>query len=172
MEDNRLFSDEKIRLPITIRNPFWTTWWFIIIVIAALGALIYLFFRIRVLTYNKDIIRELLRLWVRKIKKKEKYFVFKEQGKEIRIPTNTILYVKSSGNYMDIVTEEKVYVMRCKIGDFISKVPDPLEFLRVHRSYIIPIDKVEQKTKKMVLIKKQEIPVGETYVEELDKIVF
>jgi len=172
LEDNRLFSDEMIRLPITIRNPFWTTWWFIIIVIAGLAALIYLFFRIRVLTYNKDIIRELLRLWVRKIKKKEKYFVFKEQGKEIRIPTNTILYVKSSGNYMDIVTEEKVYVMRCKIGDFIGKVPDPLEFLRVHRSYIIRIDRVEQKTKKMVLIGKQEIPVGETYIEELDKIVF
>lgn len=172
LEDNRLFSDEMIRLPITIRNPFWITWWFIIIVTAGVTALIYLFFRIRVLTYNKDIIRELLRLWVRKIKKKEKYFVFKEQGKEIRIPTNTILYVKSSGNYMDIVTEEKVYVMRCKIGDFISKVPDPLEFLRVHRSYIIRIDKVEQKTKKMVLIKKQEIPVGETYLEELDKIVF
>lgn len=172
LEDNRLFSDEKILMPISIRSPFWTTWWFICGVFLLLGALIYLFFRIRVLTYNQDIIRELLRLWVRKIKKKEKYFVFREQGKEIRIKTNTILYVKSSGNYMDIITEEKTYVMRCKIGDFINKVPDPLEFLRVHRSYIIRIDKVEQKTKKSVFIMKIEIPVGETYLEELDKIVF
>lgn len=172
LEDNRLFSDETILLPVTIRSPFWTTWWFISSVVLLVGALIYLFFRVRVLTYNQDIIRELLRLWVRKIKKKEKYFVFREQGKEIRIKTNTILYVKSSGNYMDIVTEEKTYVMRCKIGDFINKVPDPLEFLRVHRSYIIRIDKVEQKTKKSVFIMKIEIPVGETYLEELDKIVF
>lgn len=172
LEDNRLFSDEMIRLPITIRSPFWTTWWFVAGVLMLLGALIYLFFRVKVLTYNQDIIRELLRLWVRKIKKKEKYFVFREQGKEIRIKTNTILYVKSSGNYMDIVTEEKTYVMRCKIGDFINKVPDPLEFLRVHRSYIIRIDKVEQKTKKSVFIMKAEIPVGDTYLEQLDKIVF
>lgn len=172
LEDNRLFSDETIRLPITIRSPFWTTWWFVTLVLVLISALIYLFFKVKVLTYNQDIIRELLRLWVRKIKKKEKYFVFREQGKEIRIKTNTILYVKSSGNYMDIITEEKTYVMRCKIGDFINKVPDPLEFLRVHRSYIVRIDKVEQKTKKSVFINKVEIPVGDTYLEQLDKIVF
>lgn len=172
LEDNRLFSDEKIILPIHISEPFWKRSWFICLVIFLTAALIYAFFKIRILTYNQDIIRELLRLWVRKIKKKEKYFTFREQGKEIRIKTDTILYVKSSGNYIDVITRERSYTIRCKIGEFITKVPDPLEFLRVHRSYIVRIDQVAQKNKKAVFVNQQEIPVGETYLDELDKIVF
>lgn len=172
LEDNRLFSTEKIMLPIHINEPFWKTWWFLLMVVCLSGSVIYLFFKIRVLTYNEDIIRELLRLMVKKIRRNEKYFKFREQGKDIRVKTETIFYIKSSGNYIDIVTAAKTYTVRCKIGDFITQVPDPFEFLRIHRSYIIRIDKVEQKTRKSIFIGQQEIPVGETYLSELNKIVF
>ena len=99
-------------------------------------------------------------------------FLFKELGKEIRIKTSEILFVRSSGNYIEIITTAKTYTVRGKIGDFVSLVQDPLEFLRLHRSYIVRIDKVEQKSKKAVYIQKHEIPVGETYLPELDKIHF
>jgi ligand-binding sensor domain-containing protein len=172
MENTKILSEERISLPIFIATPFWWSWWFVSIIAISIGFIIYLFFRIRVLSYNKDIVRELLRILVKKIKRKEKYFSFREQGKEIRIKTDTILYVKSSGNYIEVVTLSKTFTIRNKIGDFIPKIPDPLEFLRIHRSYIIRIDKVEQKTKKSVFINNLELPVGETYLDELDKIIF
>lgn len=172
VEDGRMFSKEKIVLPIFICKPFWKTGWFIGILIFTFGGILYLFFKIRVLTYNEDIVRELLRLLMKRIKKKDSYFSFRESGKEIRIKTTDILFLKSSGNYIDIETLSRTYTIRGKIGDFIDQVKDPLEFLRVHRSYIIRIDKVEQKSKKAVFINNQEIPVGETYLTELDKIVF
>ncbi len=172
VESGRILSYEKIILPFLINKPFWETWWFISLLILCLAGLLYLFFKIRVLTYNKDIVRELLRLLIKRVKTKDNYFAFRESGKEIRIKTNDILYAKSSGNYTDIVTLYKSYTIRMKISDFKDLITDPLEFLRIHRSYIIRIDKIEQKTKKSVFINGIEIPVGETYLEELDKIIF
>ncbi|MCL9804475.1 LytTR family transcriptional regulator DNA-binding domain-containing protein [Flavobacterium amniphilum] len=172
MDDGRSFSNESIVIPVHISKPFWKTFWFIGLMLALLGVVIYFFFKIRVLTYNEDIVRELLRLLLKKIKMKDNYFSFKESGKEIRIKTSDILFVQSSGNYVDIVTQLKTYTVRGKIGDFVSQVQDPLEFLRIHRSFIIRIDKIEQKSKKAVYILHHEIPVGETYLPELDKILF
>jgi ligand-binding sensor domain-containing protein len=172
IEGGRSLSKEKLNFCFVVGLPFWKTWWFILLVLIAITSLIFLFFKIKVLTYNKDIVRELLRIWLRRIKRKEKYYSFKESGKEIRIKTADILYVKSSGNYIDIVTSTKVYTVRAKISQFIDGISDSLEFLRIHRSYIIRIDKVNQKTKKSVFVNDVEIPVGEKYIEELDKIVF
>jgi hypothetical protein len=172
MDDGRSFSKECITLPIHIDKPFWKTIWFISFVCLLTGAVIYFFFKIRVLSYNEDIVRELLRLLLKRIKTKDNYFSFKESGKDIRIKTSDILFVQSSGNYVDIVTQSKTYTVRGKIGDFVSQVQDPLEFLRIHRSFIIRIDKIEQKSKKAVYILHHEIPVGETYLPELDKILF
>lgn len=172
IEDGRNFSKENIALPIHIDKPFWKTFWFLGLMGAVFGFVIYFFFKIRVLSYNKDIVRELLRLLLKRIKRKDNYFAFKESGKEIRVRTSEILFVRSSGNYIDIVTSSKTYTVRGKIGDFLSLVQDPLEFLRIHRSYIVRIDKVEQKSKKSVYIQQEEIPVGETYLPELDKILF
>ncbi|WP_248574855.1 LytTR family transcriptional regulator DNA-binding domain-containing protein [Flavobacterium sp. H122] len=172
VEGGRILSNDKLNISFSVNLPFWETWWFISLVVLAIAGLIFLFFKIKVFTYNQDIVRELLRLWMRKIKKREKYYVFKEAGKEIRINTVDILFVKSSGNYIDIHTIQKKYTVREKISDFINEISDPLEFLRVHRSYIVRIDKVEQKSKKHIWINHIEIPIGETYLDDLDKIVF
>lgn len=161
-----------LEVPITIHEAFWKNNWFIGMIILLLATIIYLFFKIRVFTYNTDITRELIRLVIKKIKKKEKYFVFKEAGKEIRIKTNTILYVKSAGNYIDLFTENKNYTIRCKIGEFIDSTPDPLEYLRIHRSYIIRIDKVDIKSKNEVVINGDKIPVSSSFECEINKLIF
>ncbi|WP_046744772.1 ligand-binding sensor domain-containing protein [Kordia zhangzhouensis] len=165
-------SARMIEIPIYIQPPFWRRAWFHISIIASIILLLYLFFKYRILSYNQHIIRELLRLWMKKIKRKEKYFTFKEAGKEIRIKTNTILYVKSAGNYIELCTEHKKYTIRKKIGEFISLTPDPLEYLRIHRSYIIRIDKVAEKNSKEVIINGEKIPVSNSYAAELSKLIF
>jgi len=166
------WDDNKLFIPITIFPPFYKTWWFILAVILSIAALIYSFFKIRILTYNRDIIRELLRQVLKRLKKKTTYFIIKEQGQEIKINTSTILYVKSSGNYLEIFTEKSKHLVRLKIGDFLDIIPDPIEFLRIRRSYIVRIDKIDQKSKKEVFIRGEKIVVGETYLHQLDEIQF
>ncbi len=165
-------STHIISYRFKIVPPFWKTGWFYALCMLVLAGIVYLFFKIRVLSYNKDIIRELIRLAIKRLNRKEKFIHFRSNGEDFKIPTYEILYVKSQGNYLDIITEKRTYTIRCKIGDFIATTPDVLEYLRVHRSYIIRIDQVASKGKTWVVIKDQKIPVGETYLSELEKIQF
>lgn len=171
-EPSAIQNAKFLQIPISIKAPFWKTPWFVAVSVIALLGILYFFFKLRVLSYNKDITRELLRILVRKIKRKENYFVFKEAGKDIRIKTDTILYVKSSGNYIELVTDDKTYVVRCKIGDFISETPDSLEYLRIHRSYIVRIDKVETKSKTEVVVRGEKLPVSSSFNDAIESIIF
>ena len=161
-----------IELPIKIKAPFWKRTWFVILLLLTLSGVTYLIFKLRVLSYNKNITRELIRLLIKKMKKRENYFIFRESGKQIRVKTDTILYIKSSGNYIELTTENRHYLVRCKIGDFIKRTPDPLEYIRIHRSYIVRIDKVESKSKTELIIKGQKLPVSLGYESEIEKLIF
>jgi DNA-binding LytR/AlgR family response regulator len=80
--------------------------------------------------------------------------------------------VKSAGNYVEVITEQKNYTIRTKIGEFINLMPDPLEYLRIHRSYIVRIDKVAEKNSKEVTVNGEKIPVSNSYVAELNNLIF
>ena len=161
-----------IQYPFKILPPFWKSWWFITICVVLLIALIYLFFKIRVLSYNKDIIREVLRLALKRLKREEKFYFFRSNGEDFKIATDKILFVHAQGNYLDIHTTKKKYTIRYKIGNFISSTPDSLEYLRIHRSYIIRIDQVTSKGKNWVVVNDIKLPVGESYLPALDKLQF
>ena len=166
------YNKNQLEYKFTIKPPFWKSWWFSVFCALVLGVFIYVFFKIRVLTYNKDIVREFIRVLIKRLKREETFLEIRMNGEDIKIRTKEIFYIKSSGNYLDIVCSNKTYTIRCKIGEFIDKTPDALEYLRVHRSYIIRIDKVTGKTKKSVTINDEIIPVGETYLAQLDNIHF
>ncbi|WP_170230906.1 ligand-binding sensor domain-containing protein [Polaribacter glomeratus] len=169
---SKCYSEEQLEYPFIIKPPFWVSWWFYTLCFLVFSGFIYLFFKIRVLTYNKDIIREFIRLIIQKLKNGETYIEIRMNGEDVKILTKEICYIKSSGNYLDIITLDKSYTIRCKIGDFITTTPDAFEYLRVHRFYIIRIDKVTSKSKNTVTIKEHIIPVGETYLKQLDHIQF
>lgn len=172
LEDGKRKTDEIVEIKFIIQKPFTRTVAFFLILVTVLLLLIYGFFRFRILIYNRDLVREFLRYLLKKIKRNEMYLSFRESGNDVRIKTSEILYINASGNYLDINTLSKTYTIRCKIGDFMSLLPDPIEFLRIHRSYIIRIDKVSQKNKKTIFINGIEIPVGEKYSDEINKILF
>ncbi len=168
---NKTWNSESRYLQISIQKPFWKVWWFYSLVSLGIILIIYSFFRFNVLQYNKDIIREFLRLTLKKIKGEKHIINIKESGVEVRLDTSTILFMKSAGNYLEIYTQEKMYLVREKIGSFEKKMPDPLEYIRVHRSYVVRIDKIDQKNHKYVMIDDQKIPVSNKYKENLDKII-
>lgn len=169
---NKDWSLNNKKITFTIRPPFWSTVWFKALIILLISSIIYSFFKYRILLYNKDIIRELLRFILKKINGKTPYIVVKESGNNLKINTQNILYIKSSGNYLEIYTKKKNHVIRGKISDYEKQMPDKLEFIRIHRSYLIRIDKVQSKSNKSIKINNETIPVGKTYKENLEKIIF
>jgi len=169
--ENREWKMQRASMNLTISPPFWKRWWFKLSVILSVTLLIYGFFRFRVLIYNKHLVRELLRQVLKRLSKSNTpHIIVREGNNDVKIETGTILFVKSDRNYLEIHTETGRHVIREKLGDFLEMVPDPLEFLRVRRSYIIRIDKVTRKGKKHIYINEYKIDVGETYLSELKKI--
>ncbi len=165
------WEDNMISFPIVIHS-FYSSWWFILLMLFLFTILIYLFIKYNILSRNRDIVRELLRQLLKRFAKENKYLVFKEQGKEVRVDTSDILYVKSARNYLEVFTTNNKYLLREKISDFTKLVPDPIEFIRVHRSYIVRLDKIDNKDNSSILINGTTIPVGDSYKEELKKIFF
>lgn len=167
---DRRWELNEISLPIVIKPPYYATLWFRGTSVLMIGLVVYLFFRLKILMYNRDIVRELLRYALKKIRRSEQYLIIKEQGKDVKIASSKIYYLKSEGNYLEVVTETGKHLIRGKIGTFKDQLPDPIEFLRVHRSYIIRLDKVEQSNNKAVWIGGQEIPISKAYRADFLKI--
>ncbi len=170
-DENTNSGVEILHTHINILPPFWTTWWFIIISTIFIFTLAYLFFKYEIFTKNRDLIREILRQGLKRIDRKAQCLIIRDAGKEIKVQTSDILFAKSEGNYLRIVTENETFLFREKVGNFLNIVPDPLEFIRVRRSHIVRIDKITQKGKKHVHLGDHEIQIGETYLKEVGKII-
>jgi len=84
---------------------------------------------------------------------------FKDGHSIFNIPTSIILYAKSEGNYLDVVTDKKVYTIRYSLQWLIENLPVN-EFKKVHRSYVVNSKKVTQVTSKSVFINNIEIPLS------------
>ena len=155
----------------TIYPPFWKTWWFILSMICLVGVMIYLFFKYRIFSYNKDIVREILRHILKRLKKKALTVTIRQDGREIQLDTNAIQFIKTDANYLEIHTEAKMYLIRSSIKAFLEELPDPIEFLQVHRSYVVRIDNIQEKGSKFLVVNETQIPVSRSFSKELDKIM-
>jgi DNA-binding LytR/AlgR family response regulator len=86
----------------------------------------------------------------------------------IKIDLSTIYLIEAKGDYINIKTEDKNYVVHSTLKKIEEKLPDSL-FLKVHRSYIINVKKIIDIEDNSVLIKKDVIPVSRSNRPELMK---
>lgn len=166
------WNKNKLNLAFTIYPPFYKSNWFLLTIACLICLIIYLFFKFRVLLYNRLLVKEMLRLIVRKLNPKVKSFIITEQGRNYRINSMDILFLKSEGNYLTINLINKKHTIRHKIGEYDKLVPDKIEYLRVNKSYVIRMDKVTGKNLDFIFLGNLEIPIGNTYKKELEGIVF
>ncbi|WP_299158401.1 LytTR family DNA-binding domain-containing protein [uncultured Tenacibaculum sp.] len=86
----------------------------------------------------------------------------------IKIDLPSIYLIEAKGDYINIKTEGKDYVVHSTLKKIEEKLPDSL-FLKVHRSYIINVKKIIDIEDNSVLIKKNVIPVSRSKRPELMK---
>ena len=86
----------------------------------------------------------------------------------IKIDLPSIYLIEAKGDYINIKTEGKNYVVHSTLKKIEEKLPDSL-FLKVHRSYIINVKKIIDIEDNSVLIKKDVIPVSRSNRPELMK---
>ncbi|MBN4072970.1 LytTR family transcriptional regulator DNA-binding domain-containing protein [Crocinitomix catalasitica] len=162
--------EEAATMKFTILPPFWKTWWFRSGLLLLILGLIYLFFKIRVLTYNKDVVRELIKAITLKVKGKQYVYIKVVQGHQARIELDNILWIKSSGDYVDIFTSNKKYVVRSTLTAMMKVLDKEKLFVQVHRSYVVSMDQVELIKTNSLTINATDIPIGKTYQKKLKEL--
>ncbi len=95
---------------------------------------------------------------------KNDYFFIKSDGQFIRINLDDVLYFESEKDYVFIYTPQKRYLTLLSLKQLEKELPED-RFLRVHRSFIISLDKVELMEGNQVVIAGRKIPVSRTLHE-------
>jgi DNA-binding LytR/AlgR family response regulator len=101
---------------------------------------------------------------------KEKDFIFLNvQKKKVKILFSEIIYIESQREYIKIVTTKKEYFSKMSTHEIESLLPTQL-FKRIHRSFIISVNKIESYTAEAVEVTGASIPVGRGYKDVLDSL--
>jgi DNA-binding LytR/AlgR family response regulator len=90
----------------------------------------------------------------------------KVDGYFMDIELDQLLYAQSFGNYVKLYTIKKTYLASITTTE-LEKLLPVNNFIRIHKSYIVAIDKIEDSDRDFVLIKKEKLPIGITYKREL-----
>ena len=99
-----------------------------------------------------------------------KDFIFlNSERKKVKILFAEILYIESQREYIKIVTTKKEYVSKMSTHEIEALLPAHL-FKRIHRSFIISINKIDSYTADMVEIHGVSIPVGRDYKNVIETL--
>ena len=97
----------------------------------------------------------------------EPYIFMKSDRKMVKVMLKDICYIESLKDYIRIKTDEgKDIVSLQKISYVEEKLPSQ-QFLRIHRSFIVSVKKIEKFSSQTVEIKGKEIPIGRNYKSEV-----
>ena len=92
------------------------------------------------------------------------YIFVRSEYRLLKIELTDILYLESLRDYVAIHTTEGKIMTLQSLRSF-EELLDQHRFMRIHKSYIIAIDKIGSVERKRVVIGKTYLPVGETYLE-------
>lgn len=99
----------------------------------------------------------------------EQEFVFvKDNGVLKRINVDDIMFLEAMGDYVKVHTGQKFHVLHSTLKSIEEKLPSS-KFIRVHRSYIVSLNKIDYIQEGVISIGKSNVPVADTYRTTLNK---
>lgn len=99
----------------------------------------------------------------------EEPLVLKTGSTQTTVDPQDIYYVQSMGNYVKVYLENKCLVVNATTAEMEKLLPS-VRFVRIHKSYIIAADKVEEWGPRHVVILDESLPVGQTFKINLNKL--
>lgn len=101
---------------------------------------------------------------------KKDYFFVKTEYRMQRIDFDDILFIEGMKEYLRIHTKNE-RVMTLQSFKTIEEFLPSGNFIRVHKSYIVAINKIDSIERNRITIGKQIIPIGDTYKDLFHKII-
>ena len=97
------------------------------------------------------------------------YLFLNVQKKKVKILFSEIVYVESLREYIKIVTTKREFITKMSTHEIESLLPANL-FKRIHRSFIISLDKIESYSAEMVEVNGVSIPIGRGYRDNFENL--
>ncbi|MEO1050374.1 MAG: LytTR family DNA-binding domain-containing protein [Bacteroidota bacterium] len=94
------------------------------------------------------------------------YIYLKADKKMVKVPLHDILYIESLKDYVRVKTPVKEVITHQKISYLEQKLPEE-NFMRIHRSFIVPINKIESYSASAIEVPGKEIPIGRNYKNQV-----
>lgn len=100
----------------------------------------------------------------------ESFIFLKVDKKLVKIYFEDILYIESLKDYIKVFTITDNYLVHKSLTAITEELPES-NFIRIHRSYTIAIDKVKSVEGNLVEINKVRIPIGRKYVNHAKRVI-
>lgn len=99
----------------------------------------------------------------------KEYLLLNVQRKTVKIFLNEIAYIESQREYIRIVTAKREFISKMSTNEIEALLPAD-QFRRVHRSFIVALDKIESFTTEIIEVIGVSIPIGRGYKNCLDEL--
>ena len=98
------------------------------------------------------------------------FLYFRADRKMVKVFFNDILFIEALKDYIKIVTQNKTIVTKYVLTTLAELLPSD-EFLRIHKSYVVAIGKIESFNADCIQIAKHELPIGRLYKYDVGRIL-
>jgi DNA-binding LytR/AlgR family response regulator len=100
----------------------------------------------------------------------QSFLYFRSDRKMVKVLLNEILYIEGLRDYIKIYTTSKVIVTKHQLASLEEMLPADA-FLRIHRSFIVSINKIDSFNSESVEVAKKELPIGRMYRHNVNKLL-
>jgi DNA-binding LytR/AlgR family response regulator len=98
------------------------------------------------------------------------FLYFRADRKMVKVFFSDILFIEALKDYIKIVTPNKTIITKYVLTTLAELLPSD-EFLRIHKSYIVAINKIESFNAETIQIAKHELPIGRLYKYDVGRIL-
>ena len=102
-------------------------------------------------------------------KASDTHLYFRADRKMVKVMLDEILYIESLKDYVKIVTPTKTTITKHSISALEEMLPRD-GFVRIHRSYIVALSKIESYNQEVMVVAKKELPISRMYKHEVSKM--
>lgn len=98
---------------------------------------------------------------------KSNNYIFVKTGYDLtRIDLDALLYIEADGNYLTFHTAERRVLSRMKLAEILEKLPREA-FLRIHKSYVIAISKIDKIERHQITLAGNKLPLSASFKDDL-----
>lgn len=96
------------------------------------------------------------------IQSEEAFIYVKENKRVIKVNLSEILYIEGLSEYVQIYTDRKKIITKTSMTSLEEKLPNE-GFLRIHKSFIVSVSRIEAFTAHTIEVPGKELPIGRSY---------